>query len=85
MIKPFDMNELLDTMARLLSTEGADFNDVAAASSLAWITTGNENIDKLLQGDILPSSVTLAEGPQGSCKSVLCQYVASLARAQARD
>ena len=42
MIKPFDMNELLDTMARLLSTEGADFNDVAAASSLAWITTGNE-------------------------------------------
>ena len=85
MIKPFDMNELLDTMARLLSTGGADFNDVAAAPSLARITTGNEEIDKLLQGGIPPSSVTLAEGPQDSCKSVLCLYVASAALAQARD
>jgi len=92
--KPFSMSELLDRIAKLLSTRASvQTPDIAQQDSEtdlehayadppARITLGSVEIDQALQGGIPSASVTLVEGPENSGKSVLCQHVASAAIAQ---
>jgi len=92
MMKPIDLPQLVDNVARLLSGRipgqaydpsvqklKADLDDgsfVEPAAGPMRIDTGVWEFDELINEGIPSASVTLVEGPGDSGKSVMCQNLA---------